>query len=155
MEWIDPSSDHYKMVCSYIKKIMPASLKPFFDAEDFVMDAIMEILEKHIESSPGLLTTIAKRNMQDAAKSPRNRAGTLTIDMADWRSDIAKSDLGMDIEGLEIDPILKKVLRLMAEGYELPQVAEIIGVGLRTVQRMFLKFKEDREKTRKNLAELD
>jgi DNA-directed RNA polymerase specialized sigma24 family protein len=157
MEWIDPSSDNYKSVCRYISKIMPARLNPVFDAEDFVMDAIMEILEKHIDHSPtpGLLTTIARRNMQDAAKSPRNRQRTLEIDMADWRSDIAQSDLGMDLEGLEIDPILKKILRLMAEGYELPQVAETIGVGLRTVQRMFANFREEREKTRKNLSPLD
>jgi Homeodomain-like domain len=151
MEWIDPSSDHYKMVCRYISKRMPSRLKPVFDAEDFVMDAIIQIRGQN----PDLLILVAKRRMIDAAKSPRSRVVAIDWDMADWRSEIGRSDLGMDLERLEINPILKKVLRLMAEGYELPQVAEMIGVGLRTVQRMFANFREEREKTRKNLSGLD
>jgi DNA-directed RNA polymerase specialized sigma24 family protein len=151
MEWIDTSSEHYKMVCRYINKIMPSRLKSVFDAEDFVMDAIIQIKGRN----PDLLIVVARRRMIDAAKSPRSRMVAIDWDVADERSDIARSDLGMDIEGLEIDPILKKVLRLMAEGYELPQVAEIIGVGLRTVQRMFANFRQEMEKTRKNIPELD
>jgi DNA-directed RNA polymerase specialized sigma24 family protein len=151
MEWIDPSSEHYKMVCRYIRKSMPSRLNASFDAEDFVMDAIIQIRGRN----PDLLIVVARRRMIDAAKSPRSKVVAIDWDVADWRSDMAGSDLGMDIEGLEIDPILKKVLRLMAEGYELPQVAEIIGVGLRTVQRMFANFREEMEKTRKNIADLD
>lgn len=151
MEWIDPSSEHYKMVCRYIRKIMPSRLKSVFDAEDFVMDAIIQIKGKN----PDLLILVAKRRMMDAAKSHQNKQRSIDWDMADWRSDIAKSDLGMTIEDLEVDPILKKILNLMSDGYELPQVAEMIGLGLRTVQRKFANFKEEREKTRKNLSPLD
>ena len=56
---------------------MPRNLRTIYDPEDFVGDAIVELManpERLDEKGSALLILVAKRRMIDAARSPRSRS---------------------------------------------------------------------------------
>lgn len=135
MEWFDPSGDTYKKACRIVRSLMPMRLRKAYDAEDFVMDAIMELLGK--DGTGDLLVLVARRRMLDAAKSPKNRDLGLTMDIPGRTHDDTESIL----EGVD-DLDLRDIFRLKMEGYGLTEVSDMTGLGTRKIQRKIEKFRK-------------
>ena len=77
IDWSTVMRDHYSTACRVIERLMPSSLRTTYDPEDFVGDAIVELManpERLIEKGSTLLILVAKRRMIDAARSPRSRS---------------------------------------------------------------------------------
>ena len=141
--------DHYRMASRVIDRLMPPRLRTGYDAEDFVGDAIVELMTNAALAdveSPALLIHIAKCRMVDAARSPRSRVLPLEVDAVDPQPAV---DLECEAsEQLEIllgragGPRCRAVVDLRSQGYSLPEIAELTGVGLRTLQRFYKSFTE-------------
>jgi DNA-directed RNA polymerase specialized sigma24 family protein len=66
----------HALACRAIKRRMPRGLRASYDPEDFVGDAIVELMShraRFVEFGPDLLILIAKRRMIDAARSKAMR----------------------------------------------------------------------------------
>jgi len=140
MDWYNPSSDIYKKSCRVINSIMPSCLRSLFDPEDFVMDAVMELLRDE-RSGSELLVVVAKRRMIDAAKSPRNRTMRLPGDPPARRA-IGWQEALEEVADLDLRLILEKRL----EGYGLAEVVVISGLTPRTIQRKIRRLKKTMKK---------
>ncbi len=147
IDWDDVLPRYYLSACRDIKRKMPRCLWARYDPEDFVADAIVELMNKpapFVEYGPGLLVLIAKRRMIDAAKSPRSRAVRLEVDVMDRQPEahlrFEAAERRESMLGRTHDPRSRAMLALRLEGHSLPEIAEMSGRGLRMVQRFFRKF---------------
>jgi DNA-directed RNA polymerase specialized sigma24 family protein len=149
IDWTTMMRTHYALACRAIKRRMPRGLRARYDPEDFVGDAIVEVMKnraRFVEFGPDLLILIAKRRMIDAARSPRGRLMPLGYDMIDRQPSAA---LEFDAAILR-ESMLRRagsssgrvVVDLRCQGHTLPEIAELTGRGLRTVQRFFKDFIE-------------
>ena len=144
--------DHYRSACRIIDRVMPIGLRGKFDPEDFVNDALIELLaspERLIEKGPSLLALVARRRMIDAARSPRSRVLPLTVDMIDSRSSapeqIEAAELREMMLGRARDSQELKIVDLRCMGYTLPEIARLTGTGVRQLQRFWKQFSEANE----------
>jgi DNA-directed RNA polymerase specialized sigma24 family protein len=152
IDWPTIMREQYASVCRVIKRLMPCGLRARYDPEDFVDDAIVDLMSastRFAEYNSNLLILIAKRRMIDAARSPRSRLIPLKVDVIDDRSSVAleseASDLRDWILGRVGDSSDRAVVDLRCQGHTLPEIAELTGQGLRTVQRFFKDFTEANE----------
>ena len=152
IDWPTIMRKHYALACRVIKRRMPRGLRARYDPEDFVGDAIVELMTnraRFVEFGPDLLVLIAKRRMIDAARSPRSRMMPLGDDVIDRQPSVAMEEdaavlreLMLGRAGNSGDRI---VVDLRCQGHTLPEIAELTGQGLRTVQRFFKDFTEANE----------
>jgi DNA-directed RNA polymerase specialized sigma24 family protein len=152
IDWPTVMCKHYALACRAIKRRMPRGLRARYDPEDFVGDAIVEVMKnraRFVEFGPDLLVLIAKRRMIDAARSPRGRIMPLGEDVIDRQPSAA---LEVDAAVLR-ESMLRRAgnssdriaVDLRCQGHTLPEIAERTGRGLRTVQRFFKDFTEANE----------
>jgi hypothetical protein len=129
-------SQEYSRACGTIRRIMPQGLRSKYDPEDFVGDAIVELLMKSVEEDlASRIILIAKRRMIDAFKSPRNKELPLLLDVENT------SILGCEENEFReklidfLPPTDGGILNLWLEGYSTPEIVKLSGLGLRTVER--------------------
>jgi DNA-directed RNA polymerase specialized sigma24 family protein len=137
----------YSTACRVVNRFMPHNLRSGFDAEDFVGDALVDIMStpaRFAGYNRELLILVARRRMIDAARSPRSRVTALEVDVIDRN----QSD-GLQHDGAELRELMigrateagyRTELGLRCDGYTLPEIAKLTGAGLRTVQRFFRGF---------------
>jgi DNA-directed RNA polymerase specialized sigma24 family protein len=152
IDWANIMRTHYSLACRVIKRRMPRGLRARYDPEDFVGDAIVELMNnraRFLEFGPDLLIVIANRRMIDAARSPRSRYMPLAEDVVDRQPSVALEndaaalrELMLHRAGNYSDRI---VVDLRCQGHTLPEIAERTGRSLRTVQRFFKVFTEANE----------
>lgn len=152
IDWEIVLHDYYEWACRVISRKMPRRLRAGYDPEDFVADAIVDLLNKpawFIEYGPELIVLVAKRRMIDAARSPRSRGAHLDIEVTDHQPSVA-----LRLEALELrdfmlgrteDPGDRAMVALRCQGHTSPEIAELSGVGVRMVQRFFKHFAEANE----------
>lgn len=68
---VDPIEDFYRVACGYLRGRFPSTLRSRFDIEDFVQDAIVDVLVRGGEISQ--LPTIARRRMIDAMRQQQSK----------------------------------------------------------------------------------
>jgi RNA polymerase sigma factor (sigma-70 family) len=141
--------DHYATACRVIERLMPASLRTTYDPEDFVGDAIVELIanpERFIEKGSALLILVAKRRMIDAARSPRSRLARLEVDIVDRQPPAVLEHEAAELREVMLrraeDPSGRSMVDLRCSGHTLPEIADLTGLGLRTVQRYWKRFTE-------------
>jgi RNA polymerase sigma factor (sigma-70 family) len=151
-DWPLILGNHYRAACRVVDRLMPRYLRRVYDPEDFVDDAIVELLAKPEglqEKGPSLLTLVAKRRMIDAARSPRSRWVDSAIDAIDHRPSAA-----LDLEADELrelmldrarDPRERTIVELRCKGHTLAEIANLTGVGIRQLQRIWKHFAEANE----------
>jgi DNA-directed RNA polymerase specialized sigma24 family protein len=149
IDWTTLMRNHYAVACRAVERRMPRGLRARYDPEDFVGDAIVELMSRRVrfvEFGPDLLILVAKRRMFDAARSPRGRLMPLGYDMIDRQPSAA---LEFDAAILRESMLYRAgsssdrvVVDLRCQGHTLPEIAELTGRGLRTVQRFFKDFIE-------------
>jgi DNA-directed RNA polymerase specialized sigma24 family protein len=144
--------EHYTSACRVIKRLMPCGLRASYDPEDYVDDAIVELISKSarfMEYNSNLPIPIAKRRMIDAARSPRSRSARLEVEVIDGTSSVVLESDATELRewmlGRAGDSSDRAVVDLRCQGHTLPEIAERTGRGLRTVQRFFKNFTEDNE----------
>jgi DNA-directed RNA polymerase specialized sigma24 family protein len=139
--------------------LMPSHLRSAYDPEDFVHDALVELLEKrgHCEIDARLLAVIARRRMLDAARSPQNQPmlslgieidqidGAFRVESVDDRCacpvlQAEANELRERFLELARDDRERTMIELWCEGNFVPEIAAKTGIGLRTVQRFFETF---------------
>lgn len=152
IDWAKLMRDHYRAACGIIDRLMPQCLRSRYDPEDFVDDAIIELMarpEQLIDKGPSLLTLVAKRRMIDAARSPRSRSMPLEVDIAD-----RKPSAFLESEAAELRELMlgrarnsadRYVVDLRCRGHTLPEIAELTGRGVRQLQRFWKIFTEANE----------
>ena len=92
IDWTIVLGEHYASACRVVNRCMPPGLRGRYDPEDFVGDAIVELLKnpaRLAEYQPHLLIVIAKRRMIDAARSAWNRLGRLEVELIDLQASAA------------------------------------------------------------------
>jgi RNA polymerase sigma factor (sigma-70 family) len=143
--------DDYRIAVLIVKCNMPKHLRRCFDAEDFVSDAIVDLLKQKLEFTgrgPTLLTLVAKRRMIDAARrhKPQYQTDGIEEDQFDYRPSVEQELNAAELEQL----ILRRassdrgrtILRLRCRGYTSQEIAQLTGIGLRDVQRFMKRFRE-------------
>lgn len=152
IDWATLMQKHYRTACGVIARLMPRSLRRTYDPEDFVLDAIVELMAKPdqlIEKGPSLLTLVARRRMIDAARSPRSRLMPLEVDIIDPQpSALLETDANELRETMlsrARDPREFNIVELRCRGHSLPEIAELTGVGVRQLQRFWKHFTEANE----------
>jgi DNA-directed RNA polymerase specialized sigma24 family protein len=152
IDWGSVLCDYYALACHVIRRRMPPCLRAMYDPEDFVADAIVEVLKKparFVEYGPGVIVLVAKRRMINALRSPRNRAARLDVDLMDRQPSVAlrleASELREFMIGRTRDLADRAMLALRCQGRTSIEIAELNGLGLRTVQRFFKEFAEANE----------
>jgi DNA-directed RNA polymerase specialized sigma24 family protein len=152
IDWASLMRKHYALACGIIKRRMPRCLRARYDPEDFVGEAIVELMAnraRFVEFGPDLLILIAKRRMIDAARSPQSRMMPLDEDLIDRQPSVALEDdaavLRESMLGRAGNSGDRAVVDLRCQGYTLPEIAERTGRGLRSVQRFFKDFTEANE----------
>ena len=149
IDWSTVMREHYAIACRVIERLMPSSLRTSYDPEDFVGDAIVELMDKPerlIEKGSALLIVVAKRRMIDAARSPRSRLTRLEIDIIDRQPAALLEHEAAELRERMLsrvdDPSGRKVVDLRCSGHTLPEIADLTGLGLRKVQRFWKRFTE-------------
>jgi DNA-directed RNA polymerase specialized sigma24 family protein len=152
IDWATVMRDHYPSACRIIRRLMPCGLRGVYDPEDFVGDALVEMMAnpaRFVERGFAFLTLVAKRRMIDAARSPRSRLTRLDVDIIDRRPaailEHEAAELREMILGRARDPGRRHVVDLRSRGHTVPEIAELTGVGLRTLQRFLKEFVEANE----------
>jgi RNA polymerase sigma factor (sigma-70 family) len=152
IDWSTVMQDHYATACRVIERLMPASLRTTYDPEDFVGDAIVELMatpERLIEKGSTLLILVAKRRMIDAARSPRSRLTRLEVDIVDRQPPPVLEHEAAELREVMLDRADdlygRNVVELRCSGHTLPEIAELTGLGLRKVQRFWKRFTEANE----------
>jgi RNA polymerase sigma factor (sigma-70 family) len=152
IDWSTVMRDHYATACRVIERLMPPSLRTTYDPEDFVGDAIVELMahpDRFIEHGSALLILVAKRRMIDAVRSPRSRSGRLEVEIIDRQPPpVLKqeaAELRAKILGRVEDPGDREVVDLRCRGHTLPEIADLTGLGLRKLQRFWKRFTEANE----------
>ena len=143
---------HYRAACGVIARLMPRSLRRTYDPEDFVLDAIVELMSKPdqlIEKGPSLLTLVARRRMIDAARSPRSRLMPLEVDIIDPQPSALLETDANELREIMLSrargPRELSIVELRCRGHTLPEIAELTGVGVRQLQRFWKHFTEANE----------
>jgi DNA-directed RNA polymerase specialized sigma24 family protein len=123
-----------------------------YDPEDFVDDAIVELMvhpEYLVDKGPSLLTLVAKRRMIDAARSPRSRLMRIEDDIIDQRPSAVLENEAAELRermlGRAVDIRERTVVELRSRGYTLPEIAQMTGLGVRQLQRVWKQFKDANE----------
>ena len=131
---------------------MPRGLRARYDPEDFVGDAIVELISNRarlVESGPDLLILIAKRRMIDAARSPRSRLIPLEEDVIDRQPSVGLEDDAVALRELVLGRAAnsgdRAAVNLRCQGHTLSEIAALTGRGVRTIQRFFKDFTEANE----------
>jgi RNA polymerase sigma factor (sigma-70 family) len=152
IDWATVMREHYPTACRIIKRLMPSGLRGVYDPEDFVGDAIVEVMAnpaRFLERGSAFLTLVAKRRMIDAARSPRSRGTRLEVDIVDPQPAAVLEQEAAELRELMLkrasDPTKRKVVDLRSRGHTVPEIAELTGMGLRTLQRFFKEFTEANE----------
>jgi DNA-directed RNA polymerase specialized sigma24 family protein len=149
IDWAKLMRDDYPSACRAIERVMPQSLQATHAPEDFVGDAIVQLMahpERFTVNVPATLILIAKRRMIDAARSPRNRSMRLEVDMIDRHPpaelEIEAAELLELMLGRARNSIARDVVHLRCCGHSLPEISELTGLGLRKLQRFWKGFTE-------------
>ncbi len=152
IDWAVIMRDHYTPACRAIKRLMPGALRAGYDPEDFVADALVELMarpERLAEQGSTFLVLIAKRRMIDAVRSPRGRLTRLEVDVIDDQPPAILEHEAAELRQMMLDragdPTTRNVVDLRSRGHTLPEIAELTGLGLRTLQRCFKRFTEANE----------
>jgi RNA polymerase sigma factor (sigma-70 family) len=152
VDWTAVMRDYYPSACQVIRRLMPYGLRAIYDAEDFVADAIVELMthpERVKKNGSALLILVAKRRMIDAARSPRCRLTRLDVDIVDRQPPPVLEHEAAEFREMMIgrapDPDGRNLVDLRSRGHSLPEIAELTGLGLRTLQRFFKQFTEANE----------
>jgi DNA-directed RNA polymerase specialized sigma24 family protein len=147
IDWAILMRDHYPRACRVIKRLMPSKLQAVYDPEDFVGEAIVQLMAApHRSTGAGAhaLILIARRRMIDAARSPRSQMMRLEVDMIDPRPSAAQeheaADLRERLVGKASDRAERTVIELRCLGHSLPEIADLTGLGVRTLQRFWKQF---------------
>lgn len=146
MNWALAIAQHYAPACGVIDKLMPPQLRSSYDAEDFVQLAIVDLLTdpSAIEyRGPSSLILLAKRRMIDVIRSPRSRVTQLRADVAE-----VPPSPSLELEAGELRESLvsrarpghQLVVDLRCQGFTSTEIAELTGLGIRTVQRTLKAF---------------
>jgi hypothetical protein len=152
IDWSAIMHSNYALACRVIKNRMPRGLRARYDPEDFVGDAIVELISDRarlVEFGPDLLILIAKRRMIDAARSPKSRLIPLAEDVIDRRPSVGLEDDATALRDLVLGRAVnssdRAAVNLRCQGHSLPEIAALTGRGVRTVQRFFKQFTEANE----------
>ncbi len=153
IDWATVMREHYPSACQVIRRMMPYGLRAIYDPEDFVADAIVELMAhpERLSKKKGsaLLILVAKRRMIDAARSPRSRLMRLEGDIIDRQPPAVLEHEAAELRemmlGRAADPNRRNLVDLRCRGHTLPEIAELTGLGLRTLQRFFKEFTEANE----------
>jgi RNA polymerase sigma factor (sigma-70 family) len=152
IDWATLMQKHYRATCGVIARLMPRSLRRMYDPEDFVIDAIVELMAKPdqlVEKGPSLLTLVARRRMIDAARSPRSRLMPLEVDIIDPQPSALLENEANELRELMLrrarDPRELSIVELRCRGHTLPEIAELTGLGVRQLQRFWKHFTEANE----------
>jgi DNA-directed RNA polymerase specialized sigma24 family protein len=147
IDWSCVMRDQYPTACRIIGRLMPPGLRSGYAPEDFVGDAMIELMANpaaFVERGTPMLVMIAKRRMIDAARSPRSRLLPLEVDIVDHRP---SPELEFDAAELRermlrraVDPRKRTAVLLRCDGYTLPEIAASTGFGLRSLQRYWKDF---------------
>jgi DNA-directed RNA polymerase specialized sigma24 family protein len=147
VDWTAVMRDSYPSACQVIRRLMPYGLRAIYDPEDFVADAIVELMahpERIGTKGSSTLILVAKRRMIDAARSPRSRFMRLEVDVIDPQPPLVLEQEAAELRETMLrrttDPDRRKLVDLRSRGHTLPEIAELSGVRLRTVQRFFKEF---------------
>ena len=129
IDWSSIMRENYALACGIIKRRMPRCLRARYDPEDFVGDAIVELMTnraRFVEYGPDLLILIAKHRMIDAARSPRSRLMPLGEDLIDRQPSVAlENDAAVLREvmlGRAGDPGDRVVVDLRCRGTHCPKL---------------------------------
>lgn len=144
MDWHVVIKDHYPEAVRTIRRLMPSALRRSHDAEDFVQQAVAQLIGNPIEyRGVSTLIALAKRRMIDATRRPR--ALVLEIDPSDGGRAAGQQceadELQNRLLGRSRDSQERGLILLRCQGHTVAEIAELTGVGLRTVQRFFKHFK--------------
>jgi DNA-directed RNA polymerase specialized sigma24 family protein len=150
IDWAILMRDHYPSACRVIERLMPRSLQATYAPEDFVGDAIVQLMahpERFTVNVPAtLIILIAKRRMIDAARSPRNRSMRLEVDMINRHSPAVLENEAAELLELMLgrarNSIARNVVHLRSCGHSLPEISQLTGLGLRKLQRFWKEFAE-------------
>jgi DNA-directed RNA polymerase specialized sigma24 family protein len=152
IDWPIFMHQQYATACGVIRRLTPCRLHASYDPEDFVDDAIVDLLSKSprfVEFTSSLVILIAKRRMIDAARSPRSRLMNLAVDLIDDCSSVALESEPAELREWMLDRAGdsddRAVFDLRSQGHTLPEIANRTGRGLRTLQRFFKDFTEANE----------
>ncbi len=152
VDWSAVMRDEYPSACQTIRRMMPYNLRAIYDPEDFVAEAIVELMsnpERLRARGLTILTLVAKRRMIDAARSPRSRATRLEVDIIDRQPPPVQVQEAAELRELMLerarDSHRRNLVDLRCDGHTLPEIAELTGLGLRTLQRFFKAFTEANE----------
>ncbi len=149
VDWAVVMRDDYPTACRTIRRLMPETLRGRYDAEDFVGEAIIELMAKSVECpEKGLasLVLVAKRRMIDVARSPRSRFVPLECEIVDRQPAAVLEQEANELRESLLrkvgDPAQRTVVDLRGRGHTLPEIAEMTGLGLRQLQRFWKEFSE-------------
>jgi DNA-directed RNA polymerase specialized sigma24 family protein len=149
IDWNELMPEDYSSACRAIKRVMPRGLRGGYDPEDFVCEAIVELMSYRSQldrSALALLIVVARRRMIDVARSPRGRMTHGIIDVVDREPSLDAIQAANELQELLLRkadrPADRTVVELRCQGYSLPEIARLTGIGLRTVQRFFKTFVE-------------
>lgn len=147
VDWTSVMRDHYPVACQIIKRQMSPGLRARFDAEDFVGDAIAELMVNpagFVEKGPALLVVVARRRMIDAMRSPRSRLMPLEVDIVDQSPRAESVCEAADLRDWMLNRAAslgeRSLVDLRCHGHTLPEIAVLTGRGLRTLQRRWKAF---------------
>jgi DNA-directed RNA polymerase specialized sigma24 family protein len=95
-------------------------------------------------SGSATLILVAKRRMIDAVRSPRSRFMRLEVDIIDRQPPPVLEQEAAELREMMLeratDPRRRKLVDLRSRGHTLPEIAQLTGQQLRTVQRFFKEF---------------
>jgi DNA-directed RNA polymerase specialized sigma24 family protein len=141
IDWPLFMREEYPAACRAIARVMPRRRCTIHDADDWVMDAIAELVADD-RASLALVVWVARRRMIDYLRSPRSRPQAMPDDDPPSRN--PSVDLQYDAAELRsnlLDPRCHWEERMMVEwrldGYSSPEIARMSGIRLRTVERFF------------------
>jgi RNA polymerase sigma factor (sigma-70 family) len=147
MDWHSVIAQDYPTAVRAIQRMLPATLKATHDAEDFVQQALCDLIGKPIDyRGEKTLIVLARRRMIDAIRRPKQQPLTdeLVDDQADSSPSAAEQTGAAELlEQLldRTDDSARELVRLRADGHTPQEIALLTGRGLRTVQRFFKLFK--------------
>jgi DNA-directed RNA polymerase specialized sigma24 family protein len=143
IDWHTVMKTDYPEACRAIARILPAGLKSSQDGEDFVQLAICELLRQPVDyRGPKTLIMIAKCRMIDAIRAQYRKGKPLEledepIDTRASHQDQAEAAELLERLASEGGAEAREMIRLRADGWTNPEIAERSGTGLRSVQRFF------------------
>lgn len=158
-DWGAAYSAHRTQVCAILQKHMMDKLNRRYDAEDFLQEGMLRLLQGRVvlrDSGLNLLTHVARCRQIEALQRITGRAGRYYVP---WREtafpDGFEDELpdklmsGQELDAIEFLERLKancknelewRLVELKASGCSTPEAARTLGINDRTAQRIIRRL---------------